>query len=155
MKKLFLLIALAVAGCLGINAESNIYVFIKSVGNSDIHILVDGKEVADINGPVKKVMQPGWGLEYPLTMLESCYRKIVVPEEGKVVVSMEGTYKNAMNGNVSNYKAEFPLDLEDGESYYLEVTNKGLSDVKFKEIKEKDALKKMKKWVELPTVTVE
>lgn len=154
MKKIILTMLFAVAFGFAANAESSIYMFLRSVGNSDTKVYVDGKEVADLNGPVKKTMPAGWGLAYPLVLSEPCYRKIDVNGEGKVVVSITSEYKNPMNGNITNFKAEYPLEIEDGESYYLELTNKGLSDMKINELKEKAAVKKMKKFKELPTITV-
>lgn len=42
MKKLLLLLMVTVAACLSVNAESTIYVFLKSMSNTDTRINIDG-----------------------------------------------------------------------------------------------------------------
>lgn len=135
------------------SAESTVYVFIKSVGNTDIQIYTDGKQVCDLNGPEKKRMT--YGLEIPLVLTESCYRKLTFPSESKIVLSATMLYVNPSNRKETNYKAEIPLDLEDGETYYVELGRKGMKDCQMKQHEEKKVKKWLKDWVELPAVNVE
>ena len=108
-----------------------------------------GKTVCDLNGSIKRTIQPCANLRYPFHTLESCYRKITVNGEGKIIVSATMDYKNCTNGNITTYKGEYPLEIEDGETYYLQLTSKGLNDMQIKEPKEKDVKKWLQKWTEL------
>lgn len=135
------------------SAESTVYVFIKSVGNTDVQILVDGKQVCDLNGPEKK--RTTYGLEIPLVLAKSCYRKLTFSSESKIVLSAKMHFVNAYNRNETDYKAEIPLDLEDGETYYVELGRKGMKDCQMKQHEEKKVKKWLKDWVELPAVNVE
>lgn len=142
-------------GSFSASAESTVYVFLKSMSNTDTSVSVDGKQVCNLNGPVKRTLKPGFGLILPFETLESCYRKLVFSEEGKKIITFSVKYTNATNGNISTYKGEISLDLEDGESYYVEVTNKGLNDMQLKSVEEKKATKWLKKWTALQTITIE
>lgn len=154
MKKLFLLLIVIISTGLSVNAESTIYVFLKSMSNTDTRISINGQEVCDLNGTIKKTLQPGYGLAVPFITREACFRKITINNEGRVIVSVSFDYTIASNGKVDTYKAEYPLDLEDGETYYLQVTSKGLHDTQIKEPKEKDIKKWLKKWEELTPITL-
>lgn len=140
--------------CLSVSAESTICMFMKSMSNTDTEVSIDGQIVCGLNGTVKRTINPGFGLILPFETREACYRKIIINKEEKVIVSVSFVYTNASNGNKTTYKAEYPLDLEDGETYYLQVVAKGLNDTQIKEPKEKDVKKWLKKWEELSSVTL-
>lgn len=154
MKKLTILILLLIAAFTSVNAESTIYVFFRSMSSTDTHIAIDGKTICDLNGPIKRTIKPCGNLRYPFHTLAACYRKIVIDGEGKIIVSLTMDYMNCCNGSVNTGKAEYPLDIEDGETYYLTMKPKGLHDIKLEEPKEKDVKKWLQKWIELPPVTV-
>lgn len=154
MKKLTILIFLLIAAFTSVNAESTIYVLMKSMSSTYTEIAIDGKIVCDLNGPVKRTIQPYANLRYPFKTLKPCYRKIVVDGEGKIIVSMIMKYMNCCDGSLKTYKGEYPLDIEDGETYYLIMKSNGLHDIKLVEPKEKDVKKWLQKWIELPAVTV-
>lgn len=154
MKKLLLLLMVTVAACLSVNAESTIYVFLKSMSNTDTRINIDGQEVCNLNGTVKRTIQPGYGIVVPFITREACFRKITLNNEERVVVSVSIDYTIPSNGKVNTYKAEYPLDLESGENYYLQVTSNGLNDIQIKDPKEKDVKKWLKKWEELTPISL-
>jgi hypothetical protein len=154
MRALVLVIAAFLIN-IGICAQSNVYIFVKSIGSSDTKILVDGKVVADLNGSVKKTYNLGMGENIPFKMLQACYRKLTVNHEGKTIISCDIEYLNCLNGVKTQYKAEIALDLENGESYYLDLVGKGRTDMQIKAMSEKEAVKKIKKVEELPEVIIE
>lgn len=85
-----------------------------------------------------------------------CYRKLIFDTEGKVVISVVTDYTNCINLKHTILKGEIQLDLEDGETYYLNVTGKGFNDMQIKKMDDKKAEKCLsdKKWKELPPVNV-
>lgn len=152
MKRIFFMMLMCITVAMGMQAESTVYVFLKSMSSTDTHVAIDGKTICDLNGPIKRTIKPTANLIYPFHTLEACFRKIKVSGEGKIIIAATMDYKNCTNGNVTTYKGEYPLDIEDGETYYLQLTSKGLNDIQIKEPKEKDALKWINKWTELPSV---
>lgn len=149
---------MCVAICVSVKAETSvgtIYVFVKSCGNTDNQISIDGKNLCDLNGEIKKTLDPVGPMIYPYVVSKECYREIVVRGDGKIILSVKAEHMNGCNGNITTLKAEYPLDLEDGETYYLLVTSKGLTDMQIKEPKVKDALKWIDKWQQLPTIYYE
>ena len=48
------------------------------------------------------------------------------------------------------------LDLEDGETYYIDLKGKGMNDIQLKFLDPKKALKNIedKKWKELPEIVI-
>ena len=55
-----------------------------------------------------------------------------------------------MTLDVSNIPAEIQLNLSEGSIHYVKIDPKGVSNIQFKEITEKEALKLMKKSTALP-----
>ncbi len=150
MKRILFFLTLAFAVLTKVHAESNVYVFVKGMYNCDITIAVNGTEVCDLNGSVAKTMDVYGG--GTMTKRESCYRKIVVNGEGKIVLTGTMLYTVPTTGNVNPYKGEISLDIEDGETYYLQLTSKGIHDMQIKEVKPKDAKKWEQKWQNLGDV---
>lgn len=116
--------------------------------NCDIKIAINGSYVCNLNGSVCKTMNVQGR---PFTKRESCYRAIKINGEGKIALTGTMRYTTPSN-EVSTYKGEITLDVEDGENYYIQLTNKGIHDMQIKEIKEKDAKKWIKKWENLGDV---
>lgn len=143
-------------GIINVSAESNVYLFTKA-HNSDIQVYSNGVNICDLNGPVKKTMDGGGMFQIPYRVLYPTYRKLVFAKEGKVVISVEYDFVNCMNLKHTVMKCEIQLDLEEGQTYYVELTSKGLHDVQLKSLTEKKALKNInnKKWRELPSVAIE
>lgn len=152
MKKLaiifFFLFAIALLG----SAESNVYVFLKSVGNSDVYISLNGEKLCDLNGSIKKEMGGSSVIQHELLISNDCFRKIEIEGEGNIKLSVSMEYANPMAGTEKNFLSDVSFEVENGKNYYFEVANKGLSDIILKEMSEKNAVKKIKKWEELPSV---
>lgn len=156
MKKLLTLIVALMAFTFVTNAESTVYLFLKSMGNTDAKIFINGKEVTDMNASIKKTMHPDM-YKLPLKLANDCTRKLTINNEGKTVIAADMTYTNPMKGTESRMKGEITLDLEDGETYYVEITNKGLTDVQLKlmDAKKGEKRKAEKKRDNLPDVTID
>lgn len=137
-------------------AESTVYVFVKDCNSSTINAFVDGKKVCHLNGPIKKTMDGNGMFKKPYTVAYPTFRKLVFDKEGKVVLSVEQDFVNCMNLKHTLMKGEIQLDLEDGETYYINVKGKGINDIQLKMLEAKKAEKNLsdKKWKELPAVNV-
>lgn len=157
MKKLFLLVAIMIAFVFSsANAESNVYLFLKSIGNADVQVSINGKRVCNMNAATKKTMNNDM-FKIPLRLSKDCTRKLIFNKEGKNVISVTMDYTNPMKETVTTMKAETQLDVADGETYYVEITNKGLTDVQLKVMDEKKGAKRLaeKKRDVLADVTVD
>ncbi len=150
MKKILLFLCMLVATTVSGQAESNVYVFVKSMYNCDVKIAINGIDVCDLNGSVCKTYDVQGGRT--MTKRESCYHKIVINGEGKIALTGTMLYTVPTTGNVNPYKGEITLDVEDGETYYLQLTSKGIHDMQIKEVKEKKAEKWIDKWQNLGDV---
>lgn len=149
MKRIISLVAVLMTAIVSVLAESNVYVFLKSMYNTDTSITINGTEVCKLNGSITKTMNvPGGTME----KRNGCYHKIVLDGEGKILLTGTLLFTVPSNGNVNTYKGEISLDVADGETYYLELTNKGIHDMQIKEVKEKTASKWMQKWQDLGDV---
>lgn len=137
-------------------AESTVYLFLKSLGNTDVGIAVNGKNVCDMNAAIKKTMNNEM-FKVPLKLAKDCTRKLIFNKEGKVVISATLVYTNPMKNTKNTMKGETQLDLVDGETYYVEITNKGLTDVQLKIMEDKKGVKRLaqKKRDVLSDVTIE
>lgn len=157
MNKLFLLVAIMIAFVFSsANAESNVYLFLKSIGNADVQVSINGKRVCNMNAATKKTMNNDM-FKIPLRLSKDCTRKLIFNKEGKNVISVTMDYTNPMKETVTTMKAETQLDVADGETYYVEITNKGLTDVQLKVMDEKKGAKRLaeKKRDVLADVTVD
>ncbi len=156
MKNLLFIISLVLFIGINANAESTVYLFAKTANSSDLQVLCDGKNICDLNGPVKKTMDGAGMFKQLYKVAHPSYRKIIINKEGKVVISVECDFTNCMNLQHTITKGEIQLDLENGEDYYLDIKGKGLNDMEIKLLNSKKAEKILsdKKWVELPTINV-
>lgn len=158
MKKyLIALLCCMFCGVIALHAESSVYLFVKTGNSTTYNAFVDGKKVCDLNGPIKKTMDGGGMFKIPYKVAYPCYRKLVFNTESNVIISIEADFTNCMNLNHTIMKGEIQLDLEDGETYYIDVTSKGMKDIQLKPIPDKKAEKNLSgdKWKELSPMTVE
>ncbi|MCM1515387.1 MAG: hypothetical protein NC080_03070 [Paraprevotella sp.] len=147
MKRTIGIIYLFLTIIINAKAESSVYVFLKSMYNTDTSISINGTEVCNLNGTVKKTMS--FNNTGTIIKRNGCFRKIEFVEEGKILITATMLFTVPANGHVNTYKGEIMLDGADGETYYLELTSKGIHDMQIKEVTEKKASKWIKKWENL------
>lgn len=153
-------IVASLSASFSVNAESTIYFFLdKEIGNPEVSsVSINGEVTADMLGPEKKRYEPdGVNFNIPMVFYHGCYRKFIYKGEGKVLIQYNYTYRHPKNLSTADQAAEIQINVQDGDVHYLELQRKGLTSVQIKEIKEKDALKKMKKkhCYELKEIVVE
>lgn len=155
MKKIFFLLLAAFIGINYAYAEIDVYIFVGQAANSDITISVDGVKVSNLNGPTKKI-QNNEMFKIPFTSVHSCYRKLIFSKEGTTVISVEADFTNSMNLKHTVTKGEVQLDLEDGQTYYLEFKGKSLKDNSLNILPDKKATKILSgdKYKELPSISI-
>lgn len=148
-----LLCVLAIGVCA--KAESTVYLFAKNGNSIDYKVFCDGKEICDLNGPIKKTMDDSM-FKIPYKIAHPCYRKLVFGGDDKIVIAVEGDFTNCMNLKHTILKCEMQLDLEDGETYYIDLKGKGMNDIQLKFLEPKKALKNIedKKWKELSEIVI-
>lgn len=156
MKKVIfmLLCALAVVPAW---AESEVYIFQGCQTNTDNTIYVDGREAGKLNGPLKKE-QSFQSCAVPIVTNHNAYRKLTIPSDERLTISLEMKYTLPMTGEVTTYKGEVSVDAEDGEVYYYEVVANTMNDMRLAPVDKKEAQKRMKnkkKWHELEPLTIE
>lgn len=114
---------------------------------------LNGKEIFDMTGPIKRTIKAdGEALRFPFHQYSPCYRKCSFKNEGKMLFLAECKHTNVTNGKVTTMAGEIQLNLVEGGVYYVFITNKGLNDFQLKELTEKEANKllKNKKYIALP-----
>lgn len=155
MKKLLIILCTLFWVVTYVHAESVVYVFAGLLANSDAQISVDGEILCDLNGPIKKTMNNDM-FQMPYRVAYPCYRKLIFNREGTIIISVKSDFTNSMNLTHTVTKGEFQLDLEDGQTYYLEFKGRGLKDNQLLSLPEKKANKYLsdKKWKELPPFIV-
>lgn len=133
-------------------AQSTVYFFFPSLGNIESTLKLNGEELCELRGPVKKVYPPISSMKYESIIYSACKRKCILKEEGKVLFAIDMKFLNAVNGDISNYACELQLNLVDGDVHYVNVIRHGFSDIQFEEVSGKKAEKllKDKRYVELP-----
>lgn len=152
-KRLTVLIAVLIVSALSLCAKTTVYLFIPSLGNSDVTLLIDGEEICDLNTPVGKTTNYHT-FKIPCTQSKKGWVEIEFGQEGKVLLAVSMVYTNFLNLEKSTMQAETQLDLVDGETLYVEIARKGLNDCKLMLLDEKKGMKKLadKKAYELPKV---
>lgn len=135
---------------ISVKAESTVYVFLKSMYNTDTTIAINGADVCELNGSVNKTMDVYGGGS--MIKRNGCYHKIVIEGEGQILLTGTMLYTVPKNGNVNTYKGEISLDITDGDTYFLELTSKGIHDMQIKEVSEKKSSKWLQKWENLGDV---
>ncbi len=142
-----------------VQAKSTVYLFVNSIGDPEsFEILANGKQVANLKPSIKKIIKYNIvKLKRPLGLTNPCCQKIVFTKEGKLVLGADVHYINPLNLENLQFKGETQIDLVDGESYYFLITDNGLDDMRFKDVKPKKAMKDIEKnkFEMLPEVTVE
>lgn len=136
-------------------AQSNVYVLLPSLPLYGT-VSFNGSEPIEIKGDIKKVKSSA-SLPYDLITYTDCYRKCIIKEEGKVLLSYTGYFKNVVSGDIYNFVSEIQIDVEDGNSYYVKIDRHGFNDQKLTLISEKSAQKFFRKkgCVMLPDYSVE
>lgn len=151
LARLIVTVAIMLCGTIMVNAQSTVYVFMRSSANADCVMSVNGGEAFEIRGPLKKTMMNLHGPE-PNKFYHPAKKKIVLKDEGKALFSAKYTfYANMDRSNPRNMVAEIQLNLSEGSVHYIKVGAKGLNDIQIKEVDEKEGLKllKDKKYKEL------
>lgn len=145
-------LAIMLCGTTAANAQSTVYVFMRSAFNAECVMSINGGESFDICGPLKKTIMNLHGPE-PNRQYHPGKKKIVLKDEGKALFSAKYTfYANMDRSNPRDMVAEIQLNLSEGSVHYIKVGAKGLNDIQIKEVDEKEGLKllKDKKYKELP-----
>lgn len=147
-----LFVAISFFSTTKICAESTVYIFMKSVGNTTTSMSLNGKEVFDMTGPIKKTISPSGDMRLPFHQYAACKKKCTLKNEGKILLSCDCKNTNILNEKVTNFAAEIQLNLTENSVHYIMITNKGLNDVQIIELDEKKANKllKDKKYIDLP-----
>lgn len=152
LARLIVAVAIMLSGTNVANAQSTVYVFMRSSVNADCVMSINGSEPFEIRGPLKRTMMNLHGPE-PNKFYHPAKKKIVLKEEGKALLSAKYTfYANMDRSNPRDMVAEIQLNLSEGSIHYIQLSFKGMNDVQLKEISEKEGLKllKDKKYKELP-----
>ena len=150
--RLIVTVAIMLCGTTVANAQSTVYVFVRSAVNADCVMAINGGEPFEIRGPLKRTMMNLHGPE-PNKFYHPAKKKIVLKEEGKALFSAKYTFYADMNrNNPRDMVAEIQLNLSEGSVHYIKLSFKGMNDVQLNEISEKEGLKllKDKKYKELP-----
>lgn len=118
----------------------------------EVDVFKNSEPLFDMVGPVIKTQYIKSAMVMPLKTQAPCKRKAVFKSTGKSLFEVEVTYTNFVNAKVSKAAAEIQLNLTDGATYYVFITNKGMNDIKMKLLSDKEAEKmlKDKKFVALP-----
>lgn len=156
MKKMELaVILMAVLSCFivqRVNAQSTVYFFVGTTSSNECTLKMNGEEIGELRGPLKKTMAPVAPMKIPMHTYSPCYKKCIINEEGKVLFVADYKFTNISTLAVSDIPSEIQLNLSKGSVHYVELSPKGLNNLQFKEIEEKAAQKLLnnKKYVALP-----
>lgn len=128
------------------HAESTVYFFTGELANSECTLKLNGKEIGELRGSIKKTDQID-PMKIPMVVYHKCIKKCIITDEGKALFSIAFKYTNCVTLAVSEDDTEIQLNLSEGSVHYVELGGKGL-----KEIPEKKAQKKLndKKYEWLP-----
>lgn len=130
-------------------AQSTIYVFSPSLGGGEpttVNLKINGQDTGTMLGSIKKTIKPYANLLVPFHTYHPTVKKCVVNNEGKILISIEGLVTNATNPSKKNpHAAELQLDVEDGETYYVQFKRKGFSDCQIVELDAKEGQKLLNK----------
>ena len=129
-------------------AQSIVYFFNRSWTNVECNLSYNGKPIGELRGPVKKYL-PNLRGGAPIPMYSACSKKCVLKGDGKAVFVVDFKFTNTVNQEELITSAEIQIDFSDGQVHYIELTNKGLNDIHFKELSEKKGQKMLKRNVAL------
>lgn len=142
--KIMMVFAFIVVSCSVTFAESVVYIFaIQSW--SPIPIMVNNQEVFKMEGN-----SIGKGLT---ARYSACKKKCIFKSEGKIIFSVDFKMSTpAYPNNVLRFATEIQLNLSENSVHYIRLSSKGINDMQFKEITEKEAqqLLKKKSYILLP-----
>jgi len=155
LKRLILATVLASVTVICASAQSKVYLFIPKVGNTDFTLFIDGEQMAKLNPPTAKTTNNS-AFKIPLKQNMPGWVEIDFTNEGKVLLAVSMEYTNFMTLEKNTMQAETQIDLNDGETIFLEVARKGWNDCQIKVLDEKKENKKKndKKSYQLPTIEV-
>lgn len=117
-------------------AQGIVYFFGKSLPNVECYLSFNGKQLGELRGPVKRYL-PNLHGGTPIPMYSACSKKCVLREAEKAVLVTKFKFTNSVNQEELITSAEIQIDFSDGQVHYVELTNKGLNDIQFKELSEK------------------
>lgn len=126
-------------------AQSTVYFFTGTIGNATSMISVNGEELFELRGPLKKTINPAPPMKYPYSTYSPCKKKCTFKSEGKTIFSVDYKFTNASTGAIVELAAEIQLNLTEGSIHYIKLSPKGLNDMQLKEISPKEAAKLLKK----------
>lgn len=143
-KNIVLAVLMLAIGSQNLKAQSTVYFFVRSSANSEITLKKNGQDLFEMRGNLKKTIKPTSPMKLPLYNYFPAFRKCEFKDEGKVLFGVENKYTNCVTEEVTTMAGEIQINLSEGSIHYLYITSKGLNDIQFKEITEKEALKMMK-----------
>ena len=126
------------------NAQSTVYFFARSFDNCEISLKMNGEEIGELRGSLKKSVGPFHSMKIPSCSYNDCYRKCTINDEGKMLFRVDFKFTNCSSLAVSELDTEIQLNLTPGSIHYIKLDNKGLKDIILKEITEKEAQKMLK-----------
>lgn len=155
LKRLILATLLAFVTVICASAQSKVYLFIPKVGNTDFTLFIDGEQKAKLNTPTAKTIDNS-AFKIPLKQSMPGWVEIDFTNEGKVLLAVSMEYTNSMTLEKNTMQAETQIDLNNGETIFIEVARKGWNDCQIKVLDEKKATKKKndKKSYQLPKIEV-
>lgn len=136
-------------GALSISAQSTVYFFVPTTGNNECALKMNGDSIFQLRGPYKKTLNNSV-FKVPYVIYDDAYKKCVFKEEGKVLFVADYRYQNPSTLETQQVLSEIQVNLSEGSVHYIRLSPKGMYNMQFKEITEKDAQKYFKKSSELP-----
>lgn len=138
-------------------AQSTVYFFVGLTASNECTLKINGVEIGELRGPLKKTMNPVPPMKVPYKTYSPCYKKCTINEEGKVLFTIDYKFTNVNTLAVSEIPSEIQLNLSNGSVHYVKLAPKGFNNNQLKELTEKEAQKLLKdtKYVALPEYTQE
>ena len=134
-------------------AQSTVYFFMRSLTESQAVVSMNGYELFELQGPLKKTRHFTLNQEKKTIHIYSpVCKKCEFKEDGKVLFSVEIKFRNSLSSMVMTYATEIQVNLSEGSIHYLNIRGKGLNDVQIEELTEKKAQKMINsgKYISLP-----
>ncbi len=135
-----LFVIAAIASFLGVKAESTVYIFLRKLPNTVVNVKINGKKAFDMQGKYLKEQNVA-GFKVPLTHRSACMKECVVKKDQKLIMGVELEYVIPTSGEVTHYLSEMQLNLLDGDTYFIDIAPKGMTDFQLKMLDEKKGLK--------------
>jgi hypothetical protein len=154
LKGFFVLVFFFFLGVSYMSAQSTVIFFTPSTSSNECVLKMNGNVIGELRGPLKKTTEHSM-FKIPYKTYEAAYKKCVIKEEGKVLFAVDYTFTNCTTLAVSEIPSEIQLNLSEGSVHYVRLAPKGVSNLEFKEITEKEAQKLLKKATALPEYTQE